>query len=601
MTRRIPDETIQEIRDRVDIVSLIRRYVDLKPAGRNTFKGLCPFHDEKTASFHVNLDRGGYHCFGCEAGGDAIGFLMQHEGLQFPEAARMLAQENGIEIPETESGEPGLANQILAANEVAQGEYRRALSANEGASARRYLEGRRIDTESIESFGIGFAPDRWDTVEQALRRAKISAETGERAGLIKPRQKGDGHYDFFRGRITFPIHDVRGRIVGFGGRALGDDQQPKYLNTPETPIFHKRRALYGFPDALEPIRRAARVIVCEGYFDRIALRRAGLGEGLATCGTALSIEHGRAIRRRTREVVLLFDGDAAGQKAMERALEVLLPEGLRVRAAALPEGEDPDSLLASRGESALAEIVNGAPDALEILIHNALAGGCATPAERADVVARVAPLIARVVDPVERIEHARHLAVSVGTDSRAVEAVVRTAARSGNTAEAATSAVETPQRRISDQERHLSEIAGIVFRNAHLAESPLRSRIQELLPEGAWKSLLCCLLEAADAGQVDEDGAVDFSAVSERLDEEARKHLSRLQVEEAPDLGASSDEDMLSDHIRWFENHRRDSKGIALLQRSREPAADEEEVLAESQRLLEEKRIAQGLASDPAR
>ena len=230
MTRRIPDETIQEIRDRVDIVSLIRRYVDLKPAGRNTFKGLCPFHDEKTASFHVNLDRGGYHCFGCEAGGDAIGFLMQHEGLQFPEAARMLAQENGIEIPETESGEPGLANQILAANEVAQGEYRRALSANEGASARRYLEGRGIGTESIEAFGIGFAPDRWDTVVRALGRAKISAETGERAGLIKPRQKGDGHYDFFRGRITFPIHDVRGRIVGFGGRALGDDQQPKYLN-----------------------------------------------------------------------------------------------------------------------------------------------------------------------------------------------------------------------------------------------------------------------------------------------------------------------------------------------------------------------------------
>ncbi|MFP8874003.1 MAG: CHC2 zinc finger domain-containing protein, partial [Myxococcota bacterium] len=254
MTRRIPDETIQEIRDRVDIVSLIRRYVELKPAGRNSFKGLCPFHEEKTASFHVRPDHGRYHCFGCEESGDAIGFLMATEGREFPEAARMLAQENGIEIPETESGEPGLANQILAANEVAQEEYRRALSGEEGTGARRYLEGRGIDTESIEAFGIGFAPDRWDTVEQALRRAKISAETGESAGLIKPRQKDNGHYDLFRGRIIFPIHDVRGRIVGFGGRALGDDQQPKYLNTAETPIFHKRRALYGFPDALEPIR-----------------------------------------------------------------------------------------------------------------------------------------------------------------------------------------------------------------------------------------------------------------------------------------------------------------------------------------------------------
>ena len=602
VTRRIPDETIQEIRERVDIVSLIQRYIELKPAGRNTFKGLCPFHNEKTPSFHVNQDRGGYHCFGCEAGGDGISFLMEHEGRTFPEAARMLAEENGIEIAEAEgSGEPGLANQILAANEVAQEEFCRALSSAEGSSAREYLETRGVDAESIEKFGIGFAPDRWDTVERALSRASIPAAIGETAGLIKPREKGNGHYDFFRGRITFPIHDVRGRIVAFGGRALGEDQQPKYLNTPETPVFHKRRALYGFPHALEPIRRAARVIVCEGYFDRVALHRAGLGEGLATCGTALSSDHGKAIRRRTREVILLFDGDGAGQKAMERALETLLPEGLRVRAAALPQGEDPDSVLLSRGASVLEEIVTKAPDAIEILMHNALATGCSTPAERSDVVARVAPLIARVTDPVERVEHARRLAVSVGTDVRAVEAVMRTAARSGNTAEAAASALENPVRRTSDEERHLRGIVGIVSRHAHVAKSPLRSQMQEVLPEGAWKSLLSCLFDAADAGQIDGSGGVDFFAVSERLDEETRKRLSGLQVEEAPDLGPTAVENMLFDHIRWFENHRLGSKGNELVQRSRDTDADEKEVLAETQRLLEEKRIAQGLASDPVR
>ncbi len=601
VTRRIPDETIQEIRERVDIVSLIQRYIELKPAGRNTFKGLCPFHNEKTPSFHVNQERGGYHCFGCEAGGDGISFLMEHEGRTFPEAARMLAEENGIEIAEAEgSGEPGLANQILAANEVAQAEFRRALSSAEGSSAREYLETRGVDAESIEKFGIGFAPDRWDTVERALSRASIPATIGETAGLIKSREKGNGHYDFFRGRITFPIHDVRGRIVAFGGRALGEDQQPKYLNTPETPVFHKRRALYGFPHALEPIRRAARVIVCEGYFDRVALHRAGLGEGLATCGTALSSDHGKAIRRRTREVVLLFDGDGAGQKAMERALETLLPEGLRVRAAALPQGEDPDSVLLSRGASVLEEIVSKAPDAIEILMHNALATGCSTPAERSDVVARVAPLIARVTDPVERVEHARRLAISVGTDVRAVEAVMRTAARSGNTAEAAASALQNPVRRTSDEERHLRGIVGIVFRHAHVAKSPLRSQMQEVLPEGAWKSLLSCLFDAADAGQIDGSGGVDFFAVSERLDEETRKRLSGLQVEETPELGLTAVENMLFDHIRWFENHRLGSKGDELVQRSRDAGADEKEVLAETQRLIEEKRIAQGLASDPA-
>ena len=601
VTRRIPEETIQEIRERVDIVSLIQRYIELKPAGRNTFKGLCPFHNEKTPSFHVNQERGGYHCFGCEAGGDGISFLMEHEGRTFPEAARMLAEENGIEIAEAEgSAEPGLANQILAANEVAQAEFRRALSSAEGSSAREYLETRGVDAESIEKFGIGFAPDRWDTVERALSRASIPATIGETAGLIKSREKGNGHYDFFRGRITFPIHDVRGRIVAFGGRALGEDQQPKYLNTPETPVFHKRRALYGFPHALEPIRRAARVIVCEGYFDRVALHRAGLGEGLATCGTALSSDHGKAIRRRTREVVLLFDGDGAGQKAMERALETLLPEGLRVRAAALPQGEDPDSVLLSRGASVLEEIVSKAPDAIEILMHNALATGCSTPAERSDVVARVAPLIARVTDPVERVEHARRLAISVGTDVRAVEAVMRTAARSGNTAEAAASALQNPARRTSDEERHLRGIVGIVFRHAHVAKSPLRSQMQEVLPEGAWKSLLSCLFDAADAGQIDGSGGVDFFAVSERLDEETRKRLSGLQVEETPELGLTAVENMLFDHIRWFENHRLGSKGDELVQRSRDAGANEKEVLAETQRLIEEKRIAQGLASDPA-
>ena len=323
---RIPEETIQAVRDRTDLVDLIGRHVTLKKRGASHW-GLCPFHDEKTPSFHVRPDRGFYHCFGCGESGNAFDFLIRHDNLTFPEAVRALAGQLGIEVPETGGGEPGLVERLVAATKLAQDLYREALASPAGAAARRYLAERGLDAEATERFGIGLAPDRWDAVTGALARARIPAELGVRAGLLKERESG-GHYDLLRNRVTFPIQDARGRVLGFGGRALGAEQQPKYLNSPETPVFHKREALYGLPFALEPIRRADRVVVVEGYFDCIALNRAGLPEAMATCGTALGDEHARALLRRTRNVVLLFDGDEAGQRAALRALEVLLPRGL---------------------------------------------------------------------------------------------------------------------------------------------------------------------------------------------------------------------------------------------------------------------------------
>ncbi len=267
---------------------------------------------------------------------------MAHEGLSFPEAARNLAAELGIEIPDERDGtDAGLVTRIFEANQVAQDFYRESLHGDDAKAARSYLVTRGFDGAAAEAFGIGFAPARWDAVAGRLRERRIAADIGVQAGLLAERKSGKGYYDRLRGRVTFPIQDVRGRVIG--GRALEPDQEPKYLNTPESPVFQKRLSFYGYPDALESIRRSGRVILCEGYFDRIAFARAGMGEALATCGTSLTLEHGVALRRRTKEIVLVFDGDAAGQSATEKALGVLLPHDLRVRVAQLPDGQDPVS------------------------------------------------------------------------------------------------------------------------------------------------------------------------------------------------------------------------------------------------------------------
>ncbi|HME72525.1 MAG TPA: DNA primase, partial [Myxococcota bacterium] len=258
---RIPDSVVDEIRERVDIVDLISRYITLKPAGRN-HKGLCPFHTEKTPSFNVSRDRQIFHCFGCGVGGNVFGFLIRHDNLTFPEAVRGLARECGVEIAEEETSERDQTTRLAKANEVAQRLYSRTLASPEGAAARTYLAGRGLDAACIERFGVGFAPDRWDAVARTLSAEGISPEIGERAGLLAVRASG-GHYDRLRARVTFPIHDVHGRVLGFGGRATKPGQEPKYLNTPETALFHKREALYGLPLALEASRREDRMVVVE--------------------------------------------------------------------------------------------------------------------------------------------------------------------------------------------------------------------------------------------------------------------------------------------------------------------------------------------------
>jgi DNA primase len=584
---RIPEGTIQDIRSRVDIVGLIGRYVELRKAGRN-WKGLCPFHGEKTPSFNVNPDRQIFHCFGCHEGGDVIGFLIKHDGLSFPEAVRNLAAECGIEIEESSGAqrERGLLERLYAANEIAQRLYLEALAGNEGQMARDYLKGRGFDDESSERFGIGYAPDCWDAVAKRLERHDIPARIGEQAGLLAKRQAKDGYYDRLRGRVTFPIHDVRGRVVGFGGRALAEGQEPKYLNTPETPVFRKRETFYGFPDALAELRRARRAIVCEGYFDRIALSRAGLGEALATCGTALTVEHATQLQRRTSEVVLLFDGDDAGRQAMERSLDVLIPKGLRVRAAALAPGEDPDSFLAQRGADALCGLVDGARDALELVMQWAVDAGCATPAQKADVVNRVVPLLARVPDSVERVEYGRRLANYTAADEQAVQASVRAAARGGSAP--LVEEMQVAPRKASREERHIHELAVLLYRHPHLADDFDRSGLESLLPEGSWKAVIGALLDAEAAKTLDASGAVDLFALEAGLDEDARSRLRAIALDEELFRGDVPTERAVREIVGRLEKRRIDAMQKELTRKMGDPEADQDAILREKNRLKKE-------------
>jgi len=360
----IPKQFIDDLLLRVDIVDVIDAYVPLKKAGKD-YKACCPFHDEKTPSFTVSATKQFYHCFGCGTHGTAIGFLMEYEHMSFPEAVEALAARAGLEVPH-EAGAPASKTQgdlgLLEILQDAMQYYRRQWHEHPQAQkAAEYLKGRGISGDIAASFVLGYAPEGWDNLVRALGGDENRRERLVLAGLAVKKEQG-GYYDRFRNRIIFPIHDYRGRIVGFGGRAIGEEQ-PKYLNSPETPLFHKGRELYGLYRARDAIKRMERVLVVEGYMDVVALAQFGLDYAVATLGTATTREHLERIFRYAPEVVFCFDGDAAGRVAARRALEQALPvchEGRQIGFLFLPEGEDPDSLVRKEGRKAFEERIRQA-------------------------------------------------------------------------------------------------------------------------------------------------------------------------------------------------------------------------------------------------
>ena len=366
----IAPDFLDEIRARVGLGDVIARHVSLKRAGRE-LTGLCPFHNEKTPSFTVSEEKGFFHCFGCGAHGDVIGFVMRQEGLSFPEAVERLAGEAGLEVPRSTPEEREAAKRAATLHEVMERACRffeDELQGPRGAAARSYLAGRGIDEETRARFRLGYAPD----TRTALRNAVMDGAHPEallvEAGLLIRPESGTP-YDRFRGRVIFPIADRRGRVIAFGGRTLGDGT-PKYLNSPETPLFNKSRVLYGMATAREAAHRNARVLVTEGYTDVIALNRAGYAEAVAPLGTALTESHLHALWRMAPEPVLCFDGDAAGKRAAYRAAEravPLLEPGRSLRFVTLPAGQDPDSLLAEGGVAAVESCLESRRDLFDLI------------------------------------------------------------------------------------------------------------------------------------------------------------------------------------------------------------------------------------------
>ena len=404
---RIPSTFIDDLLARVDIVDVIEPRVPLRPRGRNLF-GRCPFHEEKTPSFSVSREKQIYYCFGCRASGTAITFLMELDGLGFVDTVEELAARVGMEVPRTGPGpgpgqgqgrgRSGDLERVYAALERANRYFRRQLREHSGrARAVDYLKSRGLTGELAARFELGFAPPGWEGLATSLGDA--GADALERAGLVARRDSG-GHYDRFRDRVMFPIRDRRGRVVGFGGRIIGEGE-PKYLNSPDGPVFHKGRELYGQHQALRGRgRRPSRLVVVEGYMDVVALAQFGIDHAVATLGTAATPDHLRALYRSTREVVFCFDGDAAGRNAAWRALEQALPlmrDGRQASFLFLPQGEDPDSFVRSRGAEAFEAASGKASPLSELLFSTLLEEADPSTLEgRARLVERAAALVAAV-------------------------------------------------------------------------------------------------------------------------------------------------------------------------------------------------------------
>ncbi|MBN8412303.1 MULTISPECIES: DNA primase [Halomonas] len=381
MAGQIPQRFIDDLLARVDVVEVVGERVKLKKAGRN-HSGLCPFHQEKSPSFTVSADKQFYHCFGCGAHGNALRFLMEYDKLRFPEAVEQLASRLGMEVPREGADDPRAQarekkrKEGVNLLEMSASYFRERLKMPEGQVAREYLEQRGVSDEIRELFGIGYAPAQWEALKRHLGGQGVDESVQIEYGLLVHHEDSGRSYDRFRDRVVFPIRDIRGRTLGFGGRVMGD-AKPKYLNSPETPVFHKGRELYGLYEARQASPKLERLLIVEGYMDVVALAQYGIHNAVATLGTATTADHLRRLFRLVSEVVFCFDGDKAGRQAAARALETVLPEmidGRQARFLFLPEGEDPDSLVRREGASAFEDRVVCASPLSEFLFEHAAQG-----------------------------------------------------------------------------------------------------------------------------------------------------------------------------------------------------------------------------------
>ncbi len=424
MARLISDDIVDRVRQATDIVSIVRETVQLKKAGAG-MTGLCPFHREKTPSFHVNPEKQIFKCFGCGVGGDVFTFVMKTDGLGFGEALRHLAERANIQLPhrEYDPAEKGEKARLYEVNAWAAESFHRCLVERPiGKAALDYLLGRGLTLDTLKLFRIGYAPDSWDALAKGGARKGYDEEVLTRAGLLSVSDQSDRRYDRFRNRIIFPIYDAQDRVIGFGARCL-DGSEPKYLNSPETPLFSKGRTLYAIDRARTALREERKAIIVEGYMDAVMAHQHGARHVVGVLGTALSRDHVRVLRRFVDEAILLFDADNAGQSAASRSIDAFASEELAVRVAVIPDGLDPDEFLQQRGIESFDALIAAAEDGMTFKLKRAMADAPSATAPGAPVARALDDVLATVAqmpNPVARAQEVRKAAAATGLSERAL-------------------------------------------------------------------------------------------------------------------------------------------------------------------------------------
>ncbi len=515
----IPDSKIEEIRERVDIIALVQRHgVELKKSGRS-YKGLCPFHQEKSPSFYVFPEGKRFKCFGCQAGGDAISFEQRLLGKTFLDTVRDLAKEIGIDLEA--SVDPAMREkaQLKEATDFAATRFQQHLwDTAVGHHAREYLRSRGLTEDVMKAFGLGWSPMAWTDLADKLRESGLLA-FGEKAGLVSPRSKGDGYYDMFRGRLMIPIRSPEGRTIAFGGRLLEGDDGPKYLNSKDSRLYNKSDTLYGTDLARDEIRKKKSVVLCEGYFDCIGLHQAGVKNAVALCSTALTPGHLALLHRlEAKELVLLLDGDDAGRKAVERLAGPILAGGVASRVAVLPDGEDPDTWARKVGPEAVQKLVSTAPTLTEHLFTTVLPEGPSASFEgKMAALDRLRPIVAML--PVGLMRSAFFGALSRHSGLPAAELEIEMRGKPSQVVKAVPKpGVTGPKEPPPDQFE--SAFAAMVLRNRALLQRDVFRVADELKHMG-----VRTLVAGLQSGQSPEDCLYEASEVLKGALQKSRDQL----------------------------------------------------------------------------
>ncbi|WP_375759787.1 DNA primase [Corallococcus exercitus] len=483
-SRRISPQTLEELRHRVDLPGLISRHVALTPSGKE-FRGRCPFHEERTPSFYVVPEKGFFFCHGCRARGDAVDFLRRMLGLSFGEAVRQLAREVGLPVSESEASAADSSQRLRDVTRLAQEHFQALLWSSEGASARAYLEARGVTEETARAFGLGWASEAWDRLTERLERAGLR-EAGLETGLVRPRKQGAGCYDFFRGRVMLPLRSPDGRPLGFGGRLMpGGAGGAKYLNSKDSPLYHKADTLFGMDLARAEIRRLHRAVLVEGYFDCVLLHQVGVRHAVALCSTHLTPGHLQLLARaEARELVLLLDGDAAGLAAVERLAGPLLAAGVATSVALLPQGEDPDTFALREGGAGVSRLLEDARPLTRHLFTTVLPEGREASFEQKMLaLGRLRDVVAKIPPGLMRTAFLDALSAHVGLPSAELEDVL-TGAPGATVAQAPSPppAVVTPAERGVDALE--ARAVACVLRNPSVREQDAFAALEHLQEAG---------------------------------------------------------------------------------------------------------------------